>query len=624
MWDRMLDRLSEKSNWRSWTLYAIALCAVSFLLYAPMGDHLLDTHDADYFADSEQSLSDPIGFFAVDKKMPGRPFFELLVLVEYALWGDNPRLFHWAGIALHALAAWTLAYCGRKVFPDWDGAKFTGFIFVCICAPFQAVQWISAHCYPLALILVCLSLWAWIRYIEARNSPALICALLALAGGILTHISAAIAVPFAAYIAFRRGVLYSVLSALSAMGLGAIGLVMAVKMLYAIAPQNSIAASGFDGWNIAENYLFLWGRLLRSAFWIPSRPDIVNSGEIALGAFAICGGIWITLRRKWDADYSVLWIALSLLPPLLLDPEYLRTIPAGPSRYLYLPSAGIACIVAQILIAGLDWVLTHSCVLLKRMVQTGVVVGFVVSSWNSLGRAEAVSYYTEGRNYLAEGEIRLGIEQLLHALGVKNGILNREDLYVRLCTSLINQGEDASAYLDEGRRLFPRNMVLNLYQRVLAAMAGDSPAIEYLNRLRESKNARAVGQCYYHVGRGAYRIGEYGRSVAAFSRALAFDPDNLDARQSLQGAQAAFHIFQLTISALDGEAKAVETLHEYGQNETVSPFIAEAYYHAGQGAFRRGEFLRSVTAFSRALSFDSNHIGARQSLSSAQAALRGE
>ena len=55
--------------------------------------------------------------------MPGRPFFELLLLLQYATWGDNPRLFHWAG------------------------AQLAGVLFICLCAPFQAVQWISAPVY---------------------------------------------------------------------------------------------------------------------------------------------------------------------------------------------------------------------------------------------------------------------------------------------------------------------------------------------------------------------------------------------------------------------------------------------------------------------------------------------
>ena len=96
----MLTIRSERSTVfrMSWPIYALVLCALAAVLYAPVGEHLLDTHDADYFSDSEESLRNPSYFFSAEKRMPGRPFFELLLLLQYATWGNDPRLFHWASI----------------------------------------------------------------------------------------------------------------------------------------------------------------------------------------------------------------------------------------------------------------------------------------------------------------------------------------------------------------------------------------------------------------------------------------------------------------------------------------------------------------------------------------------
>jgi len=47
----------------SWLICALVLCALAAMLYAPVGEHLLDTHDADYFADSEEVLRNPSYFF---------------------------------------------------------------------------------------------------------------------------------------------------------------------------------------------------------------------------------------------------------------------------------------------------------------------------------------------------------------------------------------------------------------------------------------------------------------------------------------------------------------------------------------------------------------------------------
>ena len=52
----------------SWPIYALMLHALAAVLYAPVGEHLLDTHDADYFADSEEkSLRNPSYFFSAEK-----------------------------------------------------------------------------------------------------------------------------------------------------------------------------------------------------------------------------------------------------------------------------------------------------------------------------------------------------------------------------------------------------------------------------------------------------------------------------------------------------------------------------------------------------------------------------
>ena len=60
--------------------------------------------------------------FSAEKRMPGRPFFELLLLLQYATWGNDPRLFHWAGVVLYAVTAWVLVLSTWRACREWDGA----------------------------------------------------------------------------------------------------------------------------------------------------------------------------------------------------------------------------------------------------------------------------------------------------------------------------------------------------------------------------------------------------------------------------------------------------------------------------------------------------------------------
>ena len=530
----------------SWPVYALLLCALAALLYAPVGAHLLDTHDADYFADSEETLRNPSYFFSADKRMPGRPLFELLILLEYAVWGANPRLFHWAGVVLHAIAAWVLALICFRACRGWDGAQLAGALFICICAPFQAVQWISAHCYSLALICSCLSLALFVQYVDKGGAAAAAGTVLLQVLGIASHISAAAIVPFAFYIAYKKRALRrEVMSLLGVMAVFGLLSVLAIKMLYVVAPQNMIAARGFDLWMAAENYLFLWGRLLSSSYWIPARPDLIGGGEIALGAGALCVGLWAGFRSEWKGGAAVVWIGLSLLPPLLLQPEYVRTLSSGPSRYLYLSSAGTACVTALFILAGHNYARRWVGVKWSVFGTIAILCMLLTSSWYNIRRADALAYYTEARHALAVGDIDLGIEQMLKALAVKRGVLNREDLYVRLCPMLLNRGREVKPHLDTARTLFPENPTLHMYEQVIRSMDGDTSSLRYLSRFRSNESVRkAIAEAYHHAGRGAYRQADYGRSVAALSRALSFDPNRPRTRASLKAAQGALQTAQ--------------------------------------------------------------------------------
>jgi tetratricopeptide (TPR) repeat protein len=323
-----------------------------------------------------------------------------------------------------------------------------------------------------------------------------------------------------------------------ALALGAVGVVLAIKIYYADAPQNSISAADVDLFAMAYNYLFLWGRLFVSSHWLPAEPWNQWGGELVVGVIGLCGLLWSLARRTSPWDIALLWIALTLLPPLLLNPSYVRDIPAGPSRYLYLASAGVALLEAA-LITGicahfLQWRLVWG-----KLVYAVVILGATVASAAALGRAEAIAFYNEGRNYLAEGQIELGIAQLQRSLAVQGAAIDREDAYVRLCPMVLNQGGDVHSCLQAGRQAFPRNPTLHIYQQVVSALDGDINARRRLDSFRGKSVGRVVAEAYYHAGRGAFRTENYARAVAALSRSLAFDGRRDDARLSLRAARAA-------------------------------------------------------------------------------------
>ena len=110
---------------------------------------------------------------------------------------------------------------------------------------------------------------------EEKRGPALK-TMLFLVLGIASHISTAAIVPFATYIAYKKRALRREVLSLDVMATVAFLSVLAIKTFYSIAPQNVIAARGFEFGMMVENYLFFWGRLLFSSFWIPARLDLIG------------------------------------------------------------------------------------------------------------------------------------------------------------------------------------------------------------------------------------------------------------------------------------------------------------------------------------------------------------
>ena len=135
-----------------WPGYAGLLCLIAGLCFGNLRTHLLDTHDAETFHDHLQIQQDWTFFFSADKQQAsGRPFAEAVKYLAFLFFGNNPAAFHLLVVAIHTLAAWLLA---RLVWQRLDApilAGLTGLLFLVNVTHFQAVHYISALDYPLAL-----------------------------------------------------------------------------------------------------------------------------------------------------------------------------------------------------------------------------------------------------------------------------------------------------------------------------------------------------------------------------------------------------------------------------------------------------------------------------------------
>jgi len=525
----------------TWWGYLCLLAVLSAAALGSLGDLRFDTHDQEYLLDSAEAGADISRFLSPEKRMPGRPGFELVLWAEYSAWGDAPRFFHLFGVLLHTGASALLAFTCRRLGMALEVSLSAGLLFLLNVAHFQAVHWIAAHCYLLVLVCACAGLISYLRFVEEGKRRFLVVFYLVLLFGVLTHVSALVALPFCVYLAWLRGhERGAVIRSTAPLGLLLVAATLGLKKVYPAAPQLTILAQELDLAGMLQNYLLCWSRLLTTAHWLPMALHAVRSWELVIGGLALVALGFAAIRRIFPLAEWTGWILLNLLPPLLLSAEYVRDIPAGPSRYLYLASAGSSAMLA--------WGARRLCLWIGERRHSFRAYSFVVilglltmSSIFFLKRAEAISLYTAGRNYLANGQIDEGVAQLKEAIAKGSELIDLEDVYLRLCPMLMNRGESVDPYLAAAQRRFPRNPTLHLYRQVVDSLGGKSPrqqqARSRLDSFRRRGNiSRLIAEVYYHLGRGFFRNGDVHQAIAAFRRSLEFDSEKVKTHQSLAAA----------------------------------------------------------------------------------------
>lgn len=514
----------------TWLAYAALLATMALIFFSDLSDLPLDTHDEEYFRDSADALENPAAFFAADKRIPGRPALELVLLLQYLAWGENSAAYHLCGGLLHLVAALVLARAFRALGLDLELALLTGLLFLVNVSHFNAVHWISAQCYALVLICGCLAQCAYLR-----DRPRPVYALLLTA--MLFHIAAAVFLPFFIYLSWRRGD-HAAIRRYLPLGILLAALATGLKLGYPQAPQASIVAAGFEPWGLLRNLLVSWSRLLTTAHWLPHPLHLFAVWEWVTGAIALLACIACQWRYRFPLSEWQAWIFIHLLPPLLLSPTYIQTIPSGPSRYLYLASAGIAGLLA--------WTLRQFAVRVSIWSRAILALLIVLVSWSSyigLEKATAITHYAAGRHYLADHQLDQGILELARAIAIAPEAIDLEDTYVRLVPMLYNRSDQrADSTLATALDRFPQNHTLRLIRLALDSLEPiirAEPARRQLDSFKRSQGvSRLIAEIYYHLGRGRQHQDDRSGALSALRRSLEFDPQRAQTQQGLNAALA--------------------------------------------------------------------------------------
>jgi len=559
----------------AWWLYVALLAATTFLCFSSVAEHGIDDHDIETFRDNARISQDFSYLFSSDREqITGRPAADLGKWLASLVLGDSVAGYHVLVVFIHMLAALLLARLVDVLHEDRRWAFASGLLFLLNITHFQAVHHISAIDYPLALFWGLLGLLAFLRYDATGRRGNLVATYVFFALGTLTHMAAAALGPLCLLWSLQRGRdLRTALRRVVPLGLALVGLV-----LYGLAIMPTVTST----WTAIDYYgraevsplsslrLLAWfgGRLLSTAHWVPPLAVYKQQPwEIYFGAATLTtlvGVMWWHWQRMatW-----VIWIGLGLLPFLFI-PEglILEFLPDGPSRYLYLASAGSSVLIALGLVALGRVVGRWNNALLGA----GLVLIFA-SSYLGIKRVEGFSHYTSGRHNIAANHFEEGAYRLRRAIREGGDTIPLEEAYFRLAIALPYIGEDPLPVLHEGLELFPNSLFLNLTMAIRESESSDEPTrlrgLDRMRRTRQRANGKGDGplfaynaaSVYYNMANHYLERGETALAIRTYNKALDLVPDKENSRRGLSKAQT---LLGVTLQAQGLYERAHRTYHQ--------------------------------------------------------------
>ena len=536
----------------TWTIYCVFIALVAGIYFGSLAELMLEVDDARTFRDNVAVAQDFTYLFSSDKEVgSGRLTSDFVRFLAYLLVGNQPGPVHLFVVAVHTLASLLLARLVFRLGLPLNVSLLSGLLFLVNVAQFRAVHWIAALDYPLALLWGCLTLLAYLRYRDQPQPLRLALFYLCLLLSLLTHLVSALVLPFFVYLLWRQQqplrdclrhfawpvilsplVLYGVLSSTA----------KTTTTWWAI---ERYAADGGAELLLGCGRMLLWllSRMATTAYWLPLPLYEQQEWELYGGAVFLVLLLGLIWKRIYPFDAWALWILMALIPFALLTEGTTNALLAGPSRYIYLATGGTAAMLGWSLVWLGQWI-SRRLQTKSGYVLVGLLAPLLVSSYVSLKKAEALSFYISSRYYTSSGNNDEGIAQMRRALDRAPEMLRLEDTYVRLISQLFARGEDAQAVIEDALEAFPDDAVLLAQSYILESVSPDSAirahsqqklkqAIKYIPQ-EELKNYIAlVAMSYHNMGSGLYKKDDIEGTIRAYQRTLEVAPERLNTLKQL-------------------------------------------------------------------------------------------
>jgi Tfp pilus assembly protein PilF len=482
-----------------------------------------------------------------------RPLFMVWLLVNHTLFGVNPFWWHLMSILLHVTAGVLVYRLARRLLASATGAMIAALLFAVHPTKIEAVAWVSGVTEPMAGIFVLGSLLAFLRSGEHGGRIWMAVAALSALAAILSKETGIVVLPLVLLYAYlfeepgRAGkAMRSTVPFVLAAAVYLIARVFVVGGLARPVGALTTAETLATLPSVVAFYLMhlVWPLNLAVYYDLPPATSIATrSFFFPLIAIFACVSvvIWVwqkTHDRVWLFGWA--WVFITLTPVL-----YLRAFSVNDfvhDRYLYLPSVGLAIVVASLIER---W---------RERSITAVPVAVLLGGMLLFATVAQIPYWKN--NFLLfrrAYEISPRSEYALNNLGIEMEKRGDYDRAVSLYQAAIDKNPQLwTAQYNLGLFLYRTGSLAKADEHLAAALAVNpdyTPALA--NRalvrmhLRDFNTALELAQravdivpnsASYLTNLGTVRIaaGDAKGAREAFVAALRNDPRNAEAQEALR------------------------------------------------------------------------------------------
>ncbi len=415
------------------------LLVLAIVAFGNMSAHLFEGDDFEYvkeIAAARQNLSQ---LFSHERTLPGRPAVDLVFFIIHAIGGEHPAPFHIAVVCLHLLAAMLLSHTFQKLGADRELSLLSTGLFLVNVASFRAVHWIACLAYPLSLLFSLITIMAFLHHLRNNSTGWLALATGALGLSILSHMAAAWVVGLCMYLVYQhRKNFRDMARSIAPLWFVTLILGLWVYHLSSSAPQAEHAAVLSAQIHIGDSltkWIWFAGRLFTTPFVLGTDLTEMQTADWIVGiGFVVVAGT-MAFKAPRPVVFWIVWTLL-LLTAFIFNPHQ-TWLAGGPSRYLYLPSAGAALLIV--------WSLRAICQRfpngrIPKLLFGCVYSAILIVNILSIKRAEAITYYLSGRGYIARSDWETGMDQIAHAIRHDASIIPL-DAYRRYAMGCLGLGQ---------------------------------------------------------------------------------------------------------------------------------------------------------------------------------------